>query len=184
LQRFLLMNFRNKFLHDINCNSFIDVLYKFDNGIKNKFKVFLEEGGNLEDESSCKIACSNLFDKNILTIRNKVEKAIQKIQNKTELVNLLINNNVKYNEVISDLVSDLFLILKNTELTDKSALILAEKIFKKLKSVSHKLISENEMELELENFYSSKEKMMNFYGYVESSKFPSWQDFKNNLINN
>ena len=40
----LLMIFRNKFLHDIKCNSFSNVLEILDNGIKNKFKNYLKEG--------------------------------------------------------------------------------------------------------------------------------------------
>ena len=69
----LLMVFRNKFMHDINCNSFNSVFKIVDNSIKNKFKAFLNDDETIEDEKSClKRFSKSLFKKfKSITLNNR-----------------------------------------------------------------------------------------------------------------
>lgn len=69
----LLMIFRNKFLHDIDCNSFNLVFEQLDNGIVNKFKKFLDEGSDIKNEESCLTAFRKLYLKNIRVLLRKIE---------------------------------------------------------------------------------------------------------------
>ena len=179
----LLMNFRNKFLHDINCNTFLRVLELLDNGIKNRFKVFLKEDESLSDESACNTACSNLFLKNISTIKNKVIENRLKSEDRNKLFQLQI---VRYIDVIYDLVNDLYLILENSELEDEKVRNLSEQINERLEDVLQQLNSDNEIKIELDNFFGSPEKMKNFFGIVKNpdSSILNWNDFKNKLSSN
>lgn len=181
----LLMIFRNKFLHDINCDSFSNVLKQLDNGIKNRFKVFLKEGDSITDEFACKTACSSLFLKNISTIKNKVKENRLKLEDRNELFQLQNSQIIKYIDVIFDLVNDLCLILENSELEDEKVRILSEKINTKLEFVIQKLHSENGIKFKLDDFLGSQEKMKNLFGIVKSSQTSilNWKDFKNNSNN-
>ena len=49
----LLMIIRNKFMHDIECDSFQTLLNQLDNGIVNRFKIFLEDGQQTSNEEAC-----------------------------------------------------------------------------------------------------------------------------------
>ena len=69
----LLMIVRNKFMHDIECDSFQTLLEQLDNGIVNRFKNFLEEGQSISDEEACRKASYKLFQKNVETIKNKIK---------------------------------------------------------------------------------------------------------------
>lgn len=164
----LLMIFRNKFLHDINCNSFLRAIDQLDNGIKNRFKIFLNEEENLSDESAYRIACSRLFLKNISTIKNKVKEYELKMEDRHKLFQSQNNQIIKYIDVIFDLVNDIYLIIENSELEDEKVRNLSEEINLKLESVLHKLNSEDEIKVELENFLGSPEKFKNFFGIVKS----------------
>jgi len=177
----LLMFFRNKFLHDINSNSFLSVIEHLDNGIKNRFKYFLNEDDNLTDESACKAACLRLFLKNISTIKNKVKEYRLKIEDRHKLFQIQNNQILKYIDVIFDLLNDICLIIEKSELEDEKVRKLSEEINFKLESVLQKLNSEDEIKVELETFLGSPEKLKNFFGIVKSSQVSklNWIDFKN-----
>jgi uncharacterized protein YutE (UPF0331/DUF86 family) len=177
----LLMNFRNKFLHDINCSTFLSVIELLDNGIKNRFKVFLKEGESLSDESACRTACSNLFLKNISTIKNKVKQNRIKLEDRIKLFQLQNNQIAKFIDIIYDLVNDLCLILEKSELEDEKVRKLSEQINEKLENVLQQLNSNNKIKNEIDDFLRSAEKMKNFFGIVKSSQIsiPNWNDFKN-----
>jgi len=66
----LLMIIRNKFMHDIECDSFHTLFNQLDNGIVNRFKRFLEDGQQTSNEEACRSACYRLFQKNLKTIKN------------------------------------------------------------------------------------------------------------------
>lgn len=175
----LLMIFRNKFLHDINCNSFQSVIEQLDNGIKNRFKVFFNEEGNLSDESACRAACSDLFLKNISTIKNKVKGNRLKIEDRHKLFQIQNNQILNYIDLIFDLVTDICLTIEKSELEDEKVRKLSEEINLKLESVLQKLNSEDEIKVELENFLGSPEKLKIFFGIVRSSQVSmlNWNDF-------
>src|SRR5690606_6723376 len=83
----LLMNIRNKFLHDLECNSFKILINEKikNNGLQNRYKKFLEEGQSISDEEDCKKACYSIFQKNIDTIKKKNSENIKSIENKNKL---------------------------------------------------------------------------------------------------
>ena len=115
----LLMIFRNKFLHDIECNSFLSIVSQFDNGLKNKFRAYLNEGQSINDEISCRTACSNLFLKNIKTIKNKVKAKRITIEEKNEIFQLNTQQIIFNLDLFYDLINDLFLILENADLKNE-----------------------------------------------------------------
>jgi len=57
----LLMNFRNKFLHNIECSSYKYALDGFDKGIQNRFKKFINVDFKIENEDSYRNGLINLY---------------------------------------------------------------------------------------------------------------------------
>lgn len=68
----LQMIIRNKFMHDLDCNSFQVLLNQLDNGIVNRFKKHLEEGKLISNEDACLDACANLAINNAKIIQEKI----------------------------------------------------------------------------------------------------------------
>ena len=95
------MVIRNKFLHDLNCSTFLILLDQVDNGIKNKFQRHIPSGGNINSEESCKIACFNLFGHNIRILLNKVRERRMKFEAQN-LGNLILEKCQEYTSRISD----------------------------------------------------------------------------------
>ena len=177
----LLMIFRNKFLHDINCNSFKSITEQFDNGLKNKFKLFYNEKESFFDELASKNACSNLFKKNILTLKCKVKENRLKTGYRNELFQIQNKQILNYIDVIGDLMNDLYIVLEKSELEDEKVNKLSEGINLILDNTLLKLNSEDNTKIEIDNFFNSPEKMKHFFGITKSSQssFPNWNDFKN-----
>lgn len=82
----LAMNFRNKFLHDIDSNSFTYILSTFDSGIKNKFKKYLEPGVVEENEKHYEKAFENLHYSNLKMLHAKYEERRKQISAKQEYI--------------------------------------------------------------------------------------------------
>jgi hypothetical protein len=179
----LLMIFRNKFLHDIECNSFLVILEQLDSGIKSKFKMHLNEGQSINDEESCITNCSNLFLKNIRTIKNKVKAIRLKAEEKHEIFQVL-NQQIIYNgDLFFDLIHDLCLIIENSELEDTKVRKLGESISKKCEQYvtkyneDEKIISLNEKS---ELFFTDIEKIKNYYGITRIDKNKITNYFQDN----
>lgn len=117
----LLMIFRNKFLHDISCNSFLHTLEQLDNGIKNKFKNHLNKDQSIYNEDSCKETCYNLFLSNIRTIKCKVKEKRINISNKNEIIQSANQEIIYHIEMFFDLIRDLLLKVENSELENENA---------------------------------------------------------------
>jgi len=111
----LLMNFRNKFLHDINCNTFLYALENFDNGIRNKFKKRLDNEDQIENEEFCKKAYTSLYVQNIKVIKKKVEERRIQIYERAGFIETLFQRNVKQIDLSFNLVDE---ILKELELAE------------------------------------------------------------------
>jgi len=80
----LAMNFRNKFLHDIESDSFSYILSTFDSGIKNRFRRYLEPGIVEENEKHYEKAFENLHYSNLKMLQTKYEERRKQINTKKE----------------------------------------------------------------------------------------------------
>ncbi|MEK6485759.1 hypothetical protein [Myroides odoratimimus] len=112
----LLMNFRNKFLHDLDSDSFTRVLETIDNGIKNRFKKFLDSDVKIENEQSYINACSNLYYHNIKILKNKFREKRISLENKRDYMTGLYELIMSLTEISSEFATDIMLILENSEL--------------------------------------------------------------------
>ncbi len=115
----LLMTFRNKFLHDIDCNSFSSVFEQLGNGIKNKFKNFIEEGESINDEKACLSAFKRLFLKNLKVLSKKIESKKTLIKSKAELFHVFNDQIIYQIDLFFDLISEIYLTLESTDLNNK-----------------------------------------------------------------
>lgn len=161
----LLMVFRNKFLHVIECNSFSSVLEQLDNGLKNKFKSYLKEGEDLNNEESCRNACSNLFLKNIKTIRRKVTSHKNKMNERNELFQLNNQQTINYIDIFFDLIDDIYSILENSDLDNEEIRQLSEAISGKCLLYLNKSQSEEFISLtnKLNLFFSDIGNVKNYF---------------------
>lgn len=159
----LLMIFRNKFLHDIDCNSFGKVIGQFDNGLKNKFKLFLANGASLENEESCLSAFRNLYLKNIKVLLAKTELRKAKIQHKAEIIQAY-NQQVTFQiDLFFDLINDLFDTFGEMDLEDVNVQKSIEPIYKVCKKHADKYSSD-------EQFISFKEQQQQFFNDSDRQK--------------
>lgn len=112
----LLMNFRNKFLHDLDSNSFTRILETIDNGIKNRFKKFLDSDVKIENEQAYINACSNLYYQNIKILQNKFRERRISLENKSNYTTGLYELLASLTEKSHKFATDIMLILENSEL--------------------------------------------------------------------
>jgi hypothetical protein len=155
----LLMNFRNKFLHYIKCDSYLSVVSLFDNGIKNRFKMHLNKGGNLNDEESCKKGYFNLYGTNIKTIHKKIiERRIQ-LKNKADLIKTLLGKNIRIIDLSFNFIGDLLKMMEKAELENPKIFSIAGLIMSKCEAYTQnfekdkKIISLNK---KMERLFSEK----------------------------
>ena len=169
----LLMIFRNKFLHIIDCDSFKSVISELDNGLKNKFKCYLPNGHSIDNEESCKTACSNLFMKNIKVIHEKAKERREKLEEKNEIFQVLNNGIISHLDLFFDLINDLYLILENSELENDKVLKLSEKIFEKCNLYVNKY-QEDENFVSLnknyEKFFADNKRIYRYLGITKMDK--------------
>ncbi|WP_299898750.1 hypothetical protein [uncultured Aquimarina sp.] len=146
----LQMNFRNKFLHDINCHSFLIALDLFDNGINNRFFKFLHEGEKKDNEDHCRLAYDRLCLSNYRTVLEKFQERRIQLKNNRDV----LNNFTKIIERLIDLSFDhLYKIkdgLSNFETNDKETIKLIEKLKNNCQSFANNLGSDDEL-LDLRN---------------------------------
>lgn len=147
----LFMNFRNKFLHAIECNSYSTVLNQFDNGIQNRFKKYIDEGEKNIGEESYRKACGKLYAKNLDVILKKFALKRQSVHDKTELIKSLLDTNVR-------------LLDTNVRLIDSSFNFIDELLLLSLESVDF----ENSQVQELSMVIASK--CENFSKTIETDK--------------
>ena len=127
----LQMTFRNKFLHDIQCSAFLSVLKHFDNGIKHRFKKFLEKNEKIDNEESCRIAYRNLYINNIKIIRLKFANKRKHIQEKADVLQTLLAELERVNSLSFNLIDELMQILESAELENPKIADFSDKISSK-----------------------------------------------------
>ena len=125
----LQMNFRNKFLHDIESDSFTHVLEKFDSGIKNRFIKF-SESGKAENEAEYELAFENLFWNNMKVISKKYTDRRESITNRTNYLTALYDSQMSLSSLASSFAEEISLIVENSELETPEINALFDPIIK------------------------------------------------------
>ena len=128
----LLMIFRNKFLHDIECNSFKIIFEKFDNSIKKKFQNYLDKGELIEDELACENALGNLYVKNLKVLDAKLELKKLEIHKTLELVHFYHDQFNSSIDLFFDFNNDLISFI-NKNFNEKRDAILINNFIKLIK---------------------------------------------------
>jgi hypothetical protein len=161
----LQMNFRNKFLHDIKFNSFILVLSYFDNGIRNRFKKYLLDGGDITDEESCNEAYQNLCLSNLKVILKKIDL---KENDANDTMDILLIPEKIFNGFMDsflNLCDSIFQQIENVDLDNAKAPELAIKIISTCNIHKNKLL-ESEIIKSHKEYYlrlSNLDKMRNIF---------------------
>lgn len=174
----LLMNIRNKFLHDIDCNSYQYLLSQFDNGIVNRFKKYLDDEKSVNEEKACKKACYKLFQKNIETIKKKIDanKSLNEI--KYKFFQLQNEQIIYYIDSIHDFLEKISIATENSELENPKVAILGQEILNVLEGTVSKLNSETKR-FDYEEFFNSDENIKSVFGVKrELTDIPQWSEFK------
>lgn len=174
----LLMNIRNKFLHDLECNSFQVLFRQLDRGIVNRFKKYLDNEQLISNEGACKKACNKLFKKNMGTIKQKI-KAFTTIKENTHKFYKLHNEQIIfYIDAIHDLLEKVSIATENSELENPKVAILGEKILQILEEAVRKLNTESK-KVDFEDFFNSNENMKSLFGIKSGlNDLPKWTDFR------
>ena len=174
----LLMNIRNKFLHDIDCSSFQILLSQFDNGIVNRFKKFLEEGQTISDEEACKKACYKLFQKNLDTIRKKIRVNRKSIEIKNKLFQAQNEQLIFYIDFVCDVLSKVSIATENAELENPKVAVYGEEIIQILQESYQKLNNQSNSK-EYEELLKNNENIKALFGIKgELKELPNWDEFK------
>lgn len=124
----LLSVFRNKLLHDISYNSLLLVLDSLDSGLRTRFKIYLEKGHSVENELHCRRALTNLFLKNIKTLRVKSQEFRELNKKKNELIQSSFRRSLQLIDTFYDFLSDISEKVQNSTLQDPQAVVLATEI--------------------------------------------------------
>ncbi|MBP1222340.1 hypothetical protein [Flavobacterium sp. 1355] len=127
----LLMNFRNKFMHDINCNSFTYALEFSDNGIVNRFKKFIDPDTKQENEKVFEKACLNLFLHNAKVLLNKYKIRTESLNNKKDFLDGFANSYSTLMSLSCSFSSDVMKIIEESELENPEILTLLQPIIDK-----------------------------------------------------
>jgi len=141
----LLMVIRNKFMHDINCDSFKTLFNQLDNGLVNRFKKFIEEGKSISDEGSCLNACTDLALKNIKTIKIKLEKWRSLDIQKIEFVQAQNEQIGYYIDCIYDLFKDVLKTVEKSELENPKVYALGNDVLQVMRQAEAKITAQSEV---------------------------------------
>lgn len=127
----LLMNFRNKFLHDIKYVDFETLLKDFDSGIRNRFFKYLVDP-DVKTKDSYDVAFQNLYQRIVDIINVKIENVDKYSNQKIEFLSFQAEVILNSFLVSLDLIQELNLIIENmTDLENKKELIRVKLKFEK-----------------------------------------------------
>ncbi len=102
-----LMEFRNKFLHVADCNTFEDAFRLLGNSQKNKLQNFIEDGGNIDSEKDCLAAFKNLYLKNLKVLLAKIETKEKTSALKIEIIDNLKKQSLLQVDFFFDLIKEI-----------------------------------------------------------------------------
>lgn|SRR5690554_5449387 len=159
----LLMIIRNKFMHDLECNSFQTLFAQLDNGIVNRFKKHLDEGGLISKEGDCLNACINLAIKNLKIIEKKMELQIMTNRKKVELFEIQNKQIDYYSDFTYELLKGITNVITKTRSNNPEVVSFKNELLKILEESSQKLDSETQTNI-YENFLNSEVDLNSIFG--------------------
>ncbi|WP_155995103.1 hypothetical protein [Tenacibaculum ovolyticum] len=143
----LQMNFRNKFLHDINCDTFVVTLQHFDNGIKNRFFKFLDNKEASQDENSYRKAYQKLFENNTKVTEKKFKEKRGQIIKNGEVINSLIGISKRLFILSNKPIQEVILVLDKSDLEKPKQDDTLIKIRKICEDYPNKVHSDSELKI-------------------------------------
>ncbi|MDA3816339.1 MAG: hypothetical protein PF486_03110 [Prolixibacteraceae bacterium] len=147
----LLMVFRNKFMHDINCNSFQNVFGLVDSSIKNKFKAFLNDDETIEDEKSCLYAFQNLYLKNLTVLRSIIETKKNRLQKRMDYFSLL-HEQIKFqSHLVENITTDIINLILKPDAIEKDVIQAISDVATICTDYKKKQVESDEVKLFIEN---------------------------------
>ncbi|MCG8838933.1 hypothetical protein G1K37_11300 [Tenacibaculum dicentrarchi] len=125
----LLMNFRNKFMHDIESESFTYILNKLDSGIRNRFLKF-SLSKEIKNEIEYEKAFDNLYLQNLKVIEKKYRERRENIKERTNYLISLYDGYESMSNMGSDLAGKIMEIIKKIDFKNTDSVELSEKILR------------------------------------------------------
>jgi hypothetical protein len=150
----LQMIFRNKFLHDIQFNTYTSILEYLENGIKNRFKKFLLEGGDISEEFSCREAYEMLFLSNMKVILGKINLKQASMYKAFDLLTTPTKLSLSYNDAFFDLIMAIYHQLEDSKLEIPEVLELVNEMRSTCQEHASNFISDERNKL-YHDYYSS-----------------------------
>lgn len=111
----LFMNFRNRFFHAIECNSYSAVLNQFDNGIVNRFRKYIDEDERNISEESYRKACGKLYAKNLDVILKKFAFKRKSVEDKAGLLHTMLKIEIRLIDLSFNFMDELLLVLESID---------------------------------------------------------------------
>ena len=163
----LLMIYRNKFLHDIDCDSFSEAFVQLGNGQKKDLNKFIHADENIENEKDCLTAFLRLFSKNLKVLSEKINSKQELQSMKTEIFINFNEQSCLQIDFFYDLIKEIYEKFESLDLNDekhRNAII-------KIKNICNKY----------SNKYSSDERFLSLR--QRQSELMNNSDFKRELWN-
>ena len=171
----LFMMIRNRFLHDIECNSFEDV-FKYENSYRGRFKKFLDEPGDLKDDVKCLRAYFKLYQSNIAIIKSKADKNIEAVKIKGEIFMLQQNETIFYLELFHDFIFEIMEAVEESHMGDKHKIL--DKFIKHIcNKFGERFIGDEENKKSfdrLNTLLNSEDSALNYMAVRRIPKLPNW----------
>lgn len=159
----LLIIIRNKFMHDLECNSFQSLLAQLDNGIVNRFKKHLDEGGLTSIEGDCLNACANLAIKNIKIIEEKTELQMKANRKKVELFEMQNKQIDFYSDFTHELLKSIAKEITKMQSNNPEVINFKKEFLKILEESYQKLDSQSQTNI-YEAFFNSDVDLNSIFG--------------------
>ncbi len=142
----LFMNFRNKFLHAIECNSYSAVLNQFDSGIKNRFRKYLNENESEKyiSEESYRKACGKLYARNLDVILDKFALKRKSLEDKVALIKTSLKIEIRLIDLSFNFIDELLFMLESIDSKNSQVRKLANIIESKCVDYSNTLKTDEE----------------------------------------
>jgi hypothetical protein len=165
----LAMNFRNKFLHQLSCNTFLKALGSMSSSSGNRLQSHMQGDKVLETEEDCIEAFELLCVKNQNVLYEKLKVVKEHGIRTQEFLHLLNDSSEFYIDLFADFYSEVSLTLEKTlELIEKGKPTNQFKTIEELKQICElyvpKFALTKEKASKINEFYSSKEFISRLFG--------------------
>ncbi|WP_291147051.1 hypothetical protein [Flavobacterium sp. UBA7680] len=134
----LLMIFRNRFLHDIDSNTYTNILENLENGLKNRFKVFIETDGQ-ENEKKYEKAFEKLYFHNLKIINNKYAERTQSLERHQDFLIGILDAYESLSSLSNDFASDICLRMANILDKNPEAIVFIDDVSEKIVNYTNEL---------------------------------------------